>query len=179
MKKLTALLLALVMVLALAACGAQAPAETEAPAAAPEAPVEEAPAAKTAADLKGKLGAAETGSAGETYGKETFKDAVIKGFDVQTKCLLEVKSGTANFAILDAQLAKSYCGKGDYADLEIVEGLDSEVEYYAIGFKKGSELTAKVNEQLDALAKDGTISALADKYKVANTAIKDFADQKK
>ena len=134
---------------------------------------------KTAADLAGKLGAAETGSAGETYGKDTFKDAVIKGFDVQTKCLLEVKSGTANFAILDAQLAKSYCGKGDYADLEIVEGLDSEVEYYAIGFKKGSDLTANVNAQLDALAKDGTIAALADKYGVANTAIKDFADQKK
>ena len=132
----------------------------------------------TAADLNGKQGAAESGSAGETYGKDTFKDSVIKGFDVQTKCLLEVKSGTANFAILDAQLAKSYCGKGDYADQAIVEGLDSEVEYYAIAFKKGSELTANVNAQLEALAKDGTIASLADKYGVANTAIKDFADQK-
>ena len=31
----------------------------------------------------------------------------------------------------------------------IVEDLSSDVEYYAIGFKKGSELTAKVNEQLE------------------------------
>ena len=48
MKKLFALMLALVMLFTLAACGGQtaAPAETEAPAAAPEAPKAEAPAEK-------------------------------------------------------------------------------------------------------------------------------------
>ena len=131
----------------------------------------------TTADLNGKSGAAEGGSAGETYGK-TFEGANIKSFSYQTDCLMEVNSGTADFAVLDAQLAKSYCGKGDYADLKIVDELSSDVEYYAIGFKKGSELTANVNAQLDALAKDGTIATLADKYGVANTAITDFADQK-
>lgn len=132
----------------------------------------------TAADLKGKLGAAEGGSAGETYAK-SFEGAVIKGFGVQTECLREVNAGTQDFAVLDAQLAKSYVGKGDYTNLKIVDALSSDVEYYAIGFKKGSELTAKVNEQLEALAKDGTITALAKKYGVENTAIIDFADQKK
>ena len=130
-----------------------------------------------AADLAGKMGAAEGGSAGETYGK-AFEGASIKDFPYQTDCLMEVNSGTADFAVLDAQLAKSYCGKGDYADLQIVEELSSDVEYYAIGFKKGSELTANVNAQLEALAADGTIAALAEKYGVANTAITDFADQK-
>ena len=132
---------------------------------------------KAAADLKGKFGAAESGSAGETYGSE-FEGATMKGFVKQTECLTEVKSGTADFAVVDAQLAKSYCGKGDYENLMIVEDLSSEVEYYAIGFKKGSELTAKVNEQLEKLGADGTIAKLADKYGVANTAIKDFSDQK-
>ena len=131
----------------------------------------------TAADLNGKMGAAENGSAGETYGSE-FEGATIKGFDVQTKCIFEVNAGTADFAVVDAQLAKSYCGKGDYAELQIVEELSSEVEYYAIGFKKGSELTADVNAQLEALAADGTIAKLAEKYGVSNTAITDFADQK-
>jgi polar amino acid transport system substrate-binding protein len=83
-----------------------------------------------------------------------------------------------DFAVLDAQLAKSYCGKGDYANLTIVDALSSDVEYYAIGFKKGSELTANVNAQLEALAADGTIAALAEKYGVATTAITDFSDQK-
>ena len=130
-----------------------------------------------AADLSGKQGAAESGSAGETYGK-SFEGATIKGFLKQTDCLFEVKSGTAAFCVLDAQLAKSYCGKGDYADLQIVDDLSSDVEYYAIGFEKGSELTAKVNEQLEKLGKDGTIAQIAEKYGVANTAITDFSDQK-
>jgi len=130
-----------------------------------------------AADLNGKQGAAESGSAGETYGK-SFEGATIKGFLKQTDCLFEVKSGTAAFCVLDAQLAKSYCGKGDYADLQIVDDLSSDVEYYAIGFKKGSELTTKVNEQLEKLGKDGTIAQIAEKYGVANTAITDFSDQK-
>ncbi|MBQ2866435.1 MAG: transporter substrate-binding domain-containing protein [Clostridia bacterium] len=131
----------------------------------------------TAADLSGKQGAAESGSAGEGYGK-SFEGATIKGFLKQTDCLFEVKSGTAAFCVLDAQLAKSYCGKGDYADLQIVDDLSSDVEYYAIGFKKGSELTAEVNKQLEKLAKDGTIAALGEKYGVANTVITDFSDQK-
>ena len=130
-----------------------------------------------AEDLKGKLGIAESGSAGEAYAKE-FKGASYKGFIKQTDCLFEVNAGTADFAVVDAQLAKSYVGKGDYANLAIAEDLSSDVEYYAIGFKKGSELTAKVNAELEKLAADGTIAALAEKYGVATTAITDFADQK-
>ncbi len=132
----------------------------------------------SAADLNGKMGAAEAGSAGQTYG-ETFEGATIKGFEVQTKCIFEVNAGTADFAVVDAQLAKSYVGQGDYENLVTLEELSSDVEYYAIGFKKGSDLTAKVNEQLEALAKDGTIAAIAEKYGVATTAITDFSDQKK
>jgi hypothetical protein len=132
---------------------------------------------KAAADLSGKQGAAESGSAGETYGN-SFEGAVIKGFNYQTDCLFEVNAGTVDFAVLDAQLARSYCGKGDYANLTIVDALSSDVEFYAIGFKKGSDLTAKVNEQLEKLGADGTITKLAEKYEVANTAITDFADQK-
>ena len=131
----------------------------------------------TAEDLNGKFGAAEGGSAGESYG-EGFEGATIKSFDVQTKCIFEVNAGTVDFAIVDAQLARSYVGKGDYANLKIVDGLSSDVEFYAIGFKKGSALTAEVNAQLEALAADGTIAALAEKYGVSNTAITDFSSQK-
>jgi len=131
----------------------------------------------TAEDLSGKQGAAESGSAGETYG-QSFEGANIKGFNYQTDCLFEVNAGSVDFAVLDAQLAKSYCGNGDYADLKIVDDLSSDVEFYAIGFKKGSDLTAKVNAELEKLAADGTIAALAEKYDVANTAITDFSDQK-
>lgn len=132
----------------------------------------------TAADLNGKIGLAENGSAGESYAKD-FEGVVYKGAVKQTDTLLEVNAKTADFAVVDAQLAKSYVGKGDYANLAIVEALSSDVEYYAIGFKKGSELTAKVNDQLVKLAEDGTIAKLAEKYGVATTAITDFSDQVK
>ena len=132
----------------------------------------------SAADLAGKKGGAEASSAGETYAK-SFEGVTIKTVTKQTDCLLEVNSGNMDFAVLDAQLAKSYAGKGDYQDLIILDDLSSDVEYYAVGFKKGSELTAKVNEQLEKLAADGTIAELAEKYNVANTAITDFSDQKK
>lgn len=131
----------------------------------------------TAEDLNGKIAAVESGSAGETYAA-TFEGATAKGFLKQTDCLFEVNAGTADVAILDAQLAKSYAGQGDYADLVIVDALSSDVEYYAIGFKKGSELTAQVNAELEKLAADGTIAKLAEQYGVANTAITDFSDQK-
>lgn len=131
----------------------------------------------SAADLQGKLGVAESGSAGESYAKG-FEGANFKGFTKQTDCLFEVNAGTADFAVLDAQLAKSYAGKGDYANLTIVDALSSDVEYYAIGFEKGSDLTAKVNAELEKLGADGTIATIAEKYGVANTAITDFTDQK-
>jgi polar amino acid transport system substrate-binding protein len=135
-------------------------------------------AIEKAEDLSGKLGIAESGSAGETYAKG-FEGSTFKGFTKQTDCLIDIKAGTADFAVVDAQLAKSYVGKGDYADLKIVDALSSDVEYYAIGFKKGNALKDKVNEQLEKCGQDGTIDALIKKYpKVANTAIKDFSDQK-
>ena len=130
-----------------------------------------------AEDLNGKTAAVEGGSAGESYAK-TFEGVTTKSFTKQTDCLFEVNAGTCDFAVLDAQLAKSYAGKGDYSQLSIVESLSSDVEYYAGGCEKGSELTAKVNAQLEKLAADGTIEKLAKKYGVENSVIKDFADQK-
>ena len=130
-----------------------------------------------AEDLKDKIGEAESGSAGEEYAK-SFDGAVIKGVTKQTDALLDVNSGAADFAVLDAQLANSYCGKGDYSELTVAEALSNDVEYYAIGFAKGSELTAKVNEQLEALAADGTLKTIAEKYALETSVITDFADQK-
>ena len=128
------------------------------------------------ADLTGKLGAAEAGSAGEAYAKG-FEGADIKGFPYQTDCLLEVNSGSRDFAVVDAQLAKSYCGKGDYADLTIVSGMSSDEEFYAIGFKKGSDLTAEVNKALIELNDQGVLEQLARKYGLENAVITNFSNQ--
>ena len=131
---------------------------------------------QSADDLAGKIATAEAGSAGEGYAKG-FENTTYKSVTKQTDGLMEVNSQTADFAVVDIQLAKSYCGKGDYADLEIVEALSSDLEYYAIGFKKGSELTAKVNAELKKLGADGTLKTLADKYGLGNSVVVDYSNQ--
>lgn len=137
--------------------------------------------AKAIADTKsfaGKVGAVENGSAGATFLTEKLEGAIKKGVTSQLDAMKELSMGAVDFVVLDEQLAKAYVGKGDYAGLEIAEKVESEAEYYAIGFKKGSDLTAKVNGALEELAADGTIAKLAKQYGVENTAITDFADQK-
>ena len=133
---------------------------------------------KDTKSFAGKVGAVENGSAGDTYLGEKLEGAIKKGVTSQLDAMKELSMGTVDFVVVDEQLAKAYVGKGDYADLEISEKVFSDAEYYAIGFKKGSDLTAKVNGALEELAADGTIEKLAKKYGVENTAITDFSDQK-
>ena len=143
--------------------------------------VAKADLAKTITDTKslsGKVGAVEKSSAGDTYLTKTLTGAIKKGVTSQLDAMKELSLGAVDFVVADEQLAKAYVGKGDYAGLEIAANVYSDAEYYAIGFKKGSELTAKVNGALEELAKDGTITKLAKEYGVENTAITDFADQK-
>ncbi len=128
--------------------------------------------------LAGKIGAVETGSAGDTLLTDTLTGAVRSGVTSQLDAMRDLSLGTADFVVVDDQLARTYVGKGDYAGLVIVEAVSGTEEFYAIGFKKGSDLTAKVNQALEELAADGTIAKLAEKYGVSNTAITDFSDQK-
>lgn len=128
--------------------------------------------------LSGKTGAVEAGSAGESF-LEELNGSIKAPVTSQLDAIKNLTLNTADFAVVDDQLAKAYVGEGAYADLTIVETVSGVEEFYAIGFKKGSDLTARVNAALEELAADGTITALAKKYGVENTAIIDFADQKK
>ena len=131
-----------------------------------------------AKSLSGKVGAVENSSAGDTYLTENLEGAIKKGVASQLDAMKELSLGAVDFVVVDEQLAKAYVGKGDYAGFEISDKIYSDAEYYAIGFKKGSELTANVNAVLEELAADGTIAELAETYDVSNTAITDFSDQK-
>jgi len=124
-------------------------------------------------DLTGKKVACESGSAGESFAKEFIEDAsLITGTPAQISTFLEVKSGSVDFAIVDILLAQRLAGSGDYSDLTIANiTLDREV--YAIGFKKGSPLTHKVNKVLKELSDEGKLLELAKKYKLENSLILD------
>ena len=117
------------------------------------------------ADLIGKTVAVEAGSAGQSAveGDENLAQADVITKTVQTDCLLEVKSDTADAAVLDLTLASAMTGEGtDYADLEIVDELNAEE--YGVAFRKDSDVAAAVDAAFEELKADGTMQALADKY---------------
>ncbi len=123
---------------------------------------------KTEADLKGKTACVESGSAGAAYAKTVTDEANISDATAQVKAFTELKSGAVDFIVVDIILAQNLCGKGDYTDLAIVEAIELESEIYAVGFKKGSELTAKVNAAIKELEENGKLMELAKKYGVEN-----------
>ncbi len=124
--------------------------------------------------FKGLKAAAEGGSSGESVALELTGKENVTAFDAQSAALMEVLSGTADFAVIDYQMARAMVGQGDYADLAINDAVQPESEVYAIGCRKGSDLTAKINEAIKALSEDGTLKALAEKYDLENDLIQNI-----
>lgn len=118
----------------------------------------------------------EASSAAEGFVAD-ITGANLKAVTSQMDAVREVNAGTAQYAVVDLLLAKSIAGKGDFSKLVINEGITIDAEYYAIGFKKGSDLTAKVNEKLVEYAKNGKLAELAEKYGLSNQVITDYSDQ--
>ena len=131
-----------------------------------------------AEDFKGLKGVAEGGSSGESVAKDLAgSDDKITTFTSQASALMEVVAGNADFAVIDYQMARSMVGKGDYADLSINTAVEPESEVYAIGCRKGSDLTAKINEAIKALSEDGTLAELAAKYGLQNDLIAEIGSK--
>jgi polar amino acid transport system substrate-binding protein len=112
-----------------------------------------------------KILTAEQGSAGEDtiLGDDNLSQADYVPKTMQIECLMEIKAGSADAAVLDLTLAKTMTGEGtNYTDLAIVDRLGEED--YGVAFRKGSDICSAVNKIFDEFTADGTMSALADKY---------------
>lgn len=118
----------------------------------------------TAEDLSGLTIAVENGSAGQDVAN-TITGATVVPLQDQGSALLEVKAGTADACIIDGIMAAAMTGEGtDYAELAFNLTLSDEL--FGVSFRKESDVTAVFNEFLAKLKEDGTLQALADKYKV-------------
>lgn len=108
--------------------------------------------------------AVENGSAGQDAVVEAgIPEGQIIAVQDQAAALMEVAAGTSDACVIDITMANAMTGEGtSYADL--ASGISLTSEEYGIGFRKDSDVTAKVNEILDQLRADGTMQALADKY---------------
>lgn len=126
----------------------------------PAAEAENYPDAASMAELSF---AVESGSAGEDM-------AIENGFNYtpvidQATAVLEVSSGTCQAAIIDSLMAAAMVGEGtNYADITYTISLNSEE--YGVGFRKGSDLAAALNEFFVTAWADGTMQELAETYGV-------------
>ena len=117
------------------------------------------PDAASLVDLKF---AAENGSAGQKAAESIGVKNIVAVQD-QAAALMEVAAGTADACVIDITMAYAMTGPGtSYDDLGV--GLTLTSEEYGIGFRKGSDVTAKVNEIMAKFMEDGTLDALAQKY---------------
>jgi len=104
--------------------------------------------------------AVENGSAGQDAALAAGIEEVIAVQD-QAGALMEVAAGTADACVIDITMANAMTGEGtNYADL--AAGISLTTEEYGIGFRKESDVTAKVNEILKKYKEDGSLQALAD-----------------
>ena len=117
-----------------------------------------------AASMKDLKVAVENDSAGEDAAREAGFTNIIE-LQYQDNALMEVAAGTADACVIDITMANNMTGEGtSYAQLGL--GIELTSEEYGIGFRKGSDLTAKLNELMAKLMADGTLQTLADKYGV-------------
>ena len=126
-------------------------------------------AEKYAASLADAVVVAEAGSAGEELAKSNafFADAQYTPVDSMAKALMDVAAGTSDVAVVDYVASIGSIGEGtDFADLVVVETEEFSPEEYGIAFRKGSDMTEKVNTVISELAADGTLAEIAAKYKL-------------
>ena len=110
--------------------------------------------------------AVESGSAGEEQAQKfEFSNTPVES---QARALMEVAAGTSDAAIIDSLMAGAMVGEGTgYPDLVYTVSLNKdEGEQYGVGFRKGSDLAAALNDFFSASYKDGSMTEIADTYGV-------------
>ena len=126
-------------------------------------PSDKADQYQTVDSLKDLNFAVEVGSAGEQEAQANgLKFTSVQN---QANALMEVAAGTSDAAIIDSLMAAAMVGEGtSYDKLTYTVGLNSEE--YGVGFRKGSDLTAKLNDFFKTSYADGSMQKAAETYGV-------------
>lgn len=112
--------------------------------------------------------AVESGSAGQ--GQLEALDYEFTGVLDQATALMEVAGGTAEAAVIDKLMAGAMIGEGtSWENLTYTVGLNDE--QYGVGFRKGSDLTEKLNKFFADSYADGSMQELAEQYGVQEALI--------
>ena len=118
----------------------------------------------TTENLKDLTVAVESGSAGEDAAKAL--GCKIVAVQDQGAAVMEAAAGTSDACVIDITMARAMTGEGtSYESLAI--GVSLTEEFYGVGFRKGSDITAKFNEYMAKAMTDGSLDVLAEKYNLA------------
>ena len=119
--------------------------------------------------LKDLSFAVEAGSAGEA--EVSALGLNYTPVSSQADALMEVASKSSDAAVIDSLMAGAMIGEGTgYADLTYTSGLNSEE--YGVGFRKGSDLAAALNDYFTTSLEDGSMEKVAETYGVQAALIK-------
>lgn len=124
---------------------------------------------KTLADLAGKIVGVQTSTSAydllnDEEGQESLKNtfASLEVFDTYTIAFNDLKAGAIDAIAIDVT-SGNFLMSGEEGYMFLDEALGSE--QYAIGFRKDdTKLCKQIDEALKALAADGTIAKIAEKY---------------
>lgn len=126
-------------------------------------PKDKADQYKDVASMKELNFAVEAGSAGEEQATEHGLNST--SVQNQAAALMEVASGTSDGAIIDSLMAAAMVGEGtSYENLTYTVKLNDEE--YGVGFRKGSDLVAELNQFFKDSFADGSMKTVAETYKV-------------
>ncbi len=134
-------------------------------------PKDKADQYKTLDSVKELKFAAEKGSAGEKL--LNALGYTVTSVEKQSTALNEVAAGTSEAAVIDLLMAGAMIGEGtSYEGLTYTVALnENEKEEYGVGFRKGSEMAAKLNEFMKKYYESGEMQKLAEKYGVQESLI--------
>lgn len=121
------------------------------------------------------LFAAEAGSAGETLLKEMKYR--YRTCATQLEALQSVCEREADATVIDVIMAAYYTDAGQKFD-ELGFSVFLNDEKFCAGFRKDSDLTELADEFLSDAYENGTIAALADKYKIESAVLQTSASDK-
>ncbi len=122
---------------------------------------------KSLEDLKGKKVMSQSGSSATDAinDNKEFKDSlkeVVELADYNTG-FMDLEQGSVDAVAADIGVAKFQIA--NKSDKYVILEKPISTEQYAVGFKKGdTETRDKVNEQLKAMAEDGTMKKIGEKY---------------
>lgn len=133
-------------------------------------PVDMAEKYQTVESLSDLSFAVESGSAGEAAAKELGLN--FTPVSNQASALMEVAAGTSGAAIIDSLMAGAMVGEGTSYD-KLTYTLPLSDEKYGVGFRKGSDLAAALNDFFAASKEDGSMQTLAETYGVQAALVND------